>query len=80
MGPALKHEALLFVSCSHQIHAVFLRFGQFHAVLYELDDVSHIPPDVLKLFSDGGTDRLYVGYHYHFAFSSGYAIVEGSSP
>ena len=53
-----KHETLPFVNGGHQIHAIFLWFGQFHAILYELDDISYIPPDILKLFSAGGTDCL----------------------
>lgn len=49
VGPMFKNKALLFVSCSHHIHAVFLCFGQFHAVLYEPDDLSHIPPGTLAV-------------------------------
>lgn len=58
VGPALEHETLLFVERSHQIHAVFLLFGQFYAALYELDDVAHIPPDVLQLLFDSRTNRF----------------------
>jgi hypothetical protein len=57
-GTVLKHHALLFVNCSHQIQTIFLLFGQFCTVLHKPDDVSHIPPDILQLFADGGTDRF----------------------
>lgn len=56
VGSVLEHETLLFVDCSHQIHAVLLLFGQFHAALYKLDDIADITPDVLQLLADGGAN------------------------
>ena len=56
VGSAFKHDTLLFENCSHQIQAFFLFFSQFDATLYELDDISYVPPDVLQLLTNSGTD------------------------
>ena len=42
-----KHDTLLLINCGHQIQTFFLLFSQYNAILDKLDDVSHIPPDVL---------------------------------
>ena len=38
------------------VYRFYDRYGRW--ILYELDDISYIPPDILKLFSAGGTDCL----------------------
>ena len=49
VSAGFKHEALLFIYCRHQVHAVLLGLRQYDAALHIFDNVSHISANVLKL-------------------------------